>query len=148
MPQAKAQSHQKIKPSSKGPIISMGCQKLIELEGKVRVGPVSTATQASSNDSQEKGYLLEGITSRKGNSSETKPFVAWESEDLRKQQTFASYSVTDRALEEEALRYGSGFCSRGERALGASHLIPFHFDLAPEGEFYDRSGDIRGGNSG
>ncbi|RVW92334.1 putative ribonuclease H protein [Vitis vinifera] len=128
--------------SSKGPIISMGCQKLIELEGKVRVGPVSTAAQASSNDSQEKGYLLEGITSINGNSSETKPFVAWESKDLRKQQTFASYSVTNRALEEEALRYGSGFCSRGERALGASHLIPFHFDMAPEGEFYDRSGDI------
>ena len=128
--------------SSKGPIISMGCQKLIELEGKVRVGPVSTAAQASSNDSQEKGYLLEGITSINGNSSETKPFVAWESKDLRKQQTFASYSVIDRALEEEALRYRSGFCSRGERVLGASHLNPFYFDRASEGEFYDRSGDI------
>ena len=85
---------------------------------------------------------MERITSRNGNSPETEPFVAWESEDLRKQQTFASYSVTDRALEEEALRYGSGFCSWGERVLGASHLNPFHFDRAPEGEFYDRSGDI------
>ena len=35
--------------SSKGPIISMGCQKLIELEGKVRAGLVSTVAQASSN---------------------------------------------------------------------------------------------------
>ena len=128
--------------SSKGPIISMGCQKLIDLEGKARVGPVSPAAQASSNDSQEKGYLLERTISRNGNSLETEPFVAWESKNLRKQQTFASYSVTDRALEEEALRYGSGFCSRGERVLGASHLNPFHFDRAPDGEFYDRSGDI------
>ena len=85
---------------------------------------------------------MERITSRNGNSPETEPFVAWESGDLRKQQTFASYSVTDRALEEEALRYGSGFCSWGERVLGASHLNPFHFDWAPKGEFYDRSGDI------
>ena len=128
--------------SSKGPIISMGCQKLIDLEGKARVGPVSPAAQASSNDSQEKGYLLERTISRNGNSLETEPFVAWELENLRKQQTFASYSVTDRALEEEALRYGLGFYSRGERVLGASHLNPFHFDRAPDGEFYDRSGDI------
>ncbi|RVW96397.1 hypothetical protein CK203_029668 [Vitis vinifera] len=90
--------------SSKGPIISMGCQKLIDLEGKARAGPVSLADQASSNDSQEKGYLLERTISRNGNSLEIEPFVAWESEDLRKQQTFASYSVIDRALEEEALR--------------------------------------------
>ena len=73
--------------SSKGPIISMGCQKLIDLEGKARVGPVSPAAQASSNDSQEKGYLLERTISRNGNSLETEPFVAWELENLRKQQT-------------------------------------------------------------
>ena len=35
--------------SSKGPILPMGCQKLIELEGKVRAGLVSTVAQASSN---------------------------------------------------------------------------------------------------
>ena len=50
--------------------------------------------------------------------------------------------MTDRALEEEALRYGLGFYSRGERVLGASHLNHFHFDRAPDGEFYDCSGDI------
>ncbi|RVW18513.1 hypothetical protein CK203_102885 [Vitis vinifera] len=61
----------------------MGCQKLIDLEGKARVGPVSPAAQASSNDSQEKGYLLERTISRNGNSLETEPFVAWESENLR-----------------------------------------------------------------
>ncbi|RVW38398.1 hypothetical protein CK203_090292 [Vitis vinifera] len=88
MPQAKAQSRQKIKPQSKGPIISMGCQKLIDLEGKARAGPVSLAAQASSNDSQEKGYLLERTISKNGNSSEIEPFVAWESEDLRKQANF------------------------------------------------------------
>ena len=128
--------------SSKGPILSMGCQKLFDLEGKTRDGPISPAAQASSNDSQEKGYLLERSISRNGNSSKTELFVARESEDLRKQQILASYSVTDRALEEEALRYGLGFCSRGERVLGASHLNPFLFDRTPEGEFYDRSGDM------
>ena len=50
--------------------------------------------------------------------------------------------MTDRALEEEALRYGSGFCSRGERVLGASHLNPFLFHRTLEGEFYDHSGDM------
>ena len=100
------------------------------------------AAQDSSNDPQEKGYLLERSISRNGNSSETEPFVARESEDLRKQQILASYSMTDRALEEEALRYGPGFCSKGERALGAFHLNPFLFYRTPKGEFYDRSGDM------
>ena len=85
---------------------------------------------------------MERSISRNGNSSKTEPFVARESEDLRKQQILASYSVTDRALEEEVLRYGLGFCSRGERVLGASHLNPFLFDRTPEGEFYDHSGDM------
>ena len=108
----------------------------------VRAGPIMLTTQASSNGSQEKVCLLECTISRNGNLSETEPIVTWESEDLRKQQTIVSYSMTDRALKEEALRYGSGFCSRRERVLGVSHLNSFHFDRVPDGEFYDRSGGI------
>ena len=139
---AKGLVSSKDQASSKGLIHSMGCQKEFDLEGKTRDGPISPIAQASSNDSQEKGYLLERSISRNGNSSKTEPFVARESEDLRKQQILASYSVTDRALEEEVLRYGLGFCSRGERVLEASHLNPFLFYRTPEGEFYDRSGDM------
>ena len=94
----------------------------------VRAGPIMLTTQASSNGSQEKVCLLECTISRNGNLSETEPIVTWESEDLRKQQTIVSYSMTDRALKEEALRYGSGFCSKGERALGGL-LILFLFIL-------------------
>ncbi|RVW61314.1 hypothetical protein CK203_020714 [Vitis vinifera] len=66
---------------------------------------------------------------------EMEPFVAWDSEDLRKQQMNACFSVTDRALEEEALRYDSTFYSRGKRILGTSHLISLYSDWASEGVF-------------
>ena len=70
---------------------------------------------------------------------ETEPFDAWETEDFRKQQLKVSYLETDRALEEEALRYGSVSYSRGKRVLGVSYLNSLSFDRALEGEFYDRS---------
>ncbi|RVW77522.1 hypothetical protein CK203_050260 [Vitis vinifera] len=69
----------------------------------------------------------------------TEPFDAWEIEDFRKQQLKVSYLETDRALEEEALRYGSVSYSRGKRVLGVSYLNSLSFDQALEGEFYDRS---------
>ncbi|RVX12167.1 hypothetical protein CK203_010783 [Vitis vinifera] len=69
-------------------------------------------------------------------------FVAWDSEDLRKQQMNACFSMTDRALEEEALRYDSTFYSRGKWILGTSHLISLYSDWASEGESFDCSGDI------
>ena len=49
--------------------------------------------------------------SSNGNPPETEPFVAQESEDMSKQQGVARLSETDRALEEESLRYGRGSCS-------------------------------------
>ena len=54
----------------------------------------------------------------------------------------ACYLVTDRTLEEETLRYGSTFYSRGKRVLGTSHLISLYSDGALEGESFDRSGSI------
>ena len=129
-------------PSSRRWAVEMDCQKLIGLEGMERASPVMLITQALSKGPQEQACLLNCNISRRVNLLETKPFVAWETEDFRKQQMNVSYSTTDRALEEEALRYGSVFYSRGKRALGASHLNSFYFDRAPKGEFYDRSGVI------
>ena len=63
----------------------------------------------------------------------------WETEDLRKQNMKILHSATDSTLVEEALRYESVSLLRGERVSGSSHLIPFLFDRASEGEHYDRS---------
>ena len=131
-------------PLSRRWAAEMGCQKLIGFEGMERVSVVTLIAQVSNKGSQEKVCLLDCIISRNGNLSEMEPFVAWESEDLRKQQMNVSYSMTDWALKEEALRYGLVFYSRGKRAMGASHLNSFHFDRALDGEFYNHSGG-RGG---
>ena len=55
----------------------------------------------------------------------------------------ACFSVTDRALEEEALRYESTFHSKGKRVLGISHLLSLYSDRAPKGESFDRSRGIK-----
>ena len=48
---AKGLVSSKDQASSKGPILSMGCQKQFDLEEKTRDGPILPAAQASSNDS-------------------------------------------------------------------------------------------------
>ncbi|RVW50076.1 hypothetical protein CK203_106843 [Vitis vinifera] len=48
---------------------------------------------------------------------------------------------TDKALEEESMRYGRGLCTWGKRVLGISHLNSFNFDRTPGGESFDHSGD-------
>ena len=68
--------------------------------------------------------------------------MVWESEELRRKQMSACFSVTDWALEEETLRYESIFHSRRKRVLGISHLLSLHSDRAPEGESFDRLGGI------
>ncbi|RVX19182.1 Transposon TX1 uncharacterized 149 kDa protein [Vitis vinifera] len=70
---------------------------------KAKGGPISSAVQ-DQNNLQEKGFLLKCFISSNGNPPETKPFVARESEDMRKQQGVARLSETDRALEKESLR--------------------------------------------
>ncbi|KAL6332553.1 hypothetical protein AAG906_008973 [Vitis piasezkii] len=81
-----------------------------EIRGKLREGPKSPACFASS-------YPPEAET-----------FVARESEDTRKLQGVVRLSETDRALEEESMRYGMRSGSWGKRALGDSHLNSFLFD--------------------
>ena len=108
---AKGPVSPKDQSSSKGPTYSKGCLKQLDLDGKPREGPISLVAQAPNNDLQEKGSLLKCFISSNGNPPETKPFVARETEDMRKQQGVARLSETDRALEEESLRYGTGSCS-------------------------------------
>ena len=40
----------------------------------------------------------------------------------------------------KSLRYGSVLKTRGKWVYGSPHLIPYSFDRAPEGEYYNRSG--------
>ncbi|RVW51559.1 hypothetical protein CK203_066799 [Vitis vinifera] len=46
------------------------------------------------------------------------PFVARETEDMRKLNGVARISETDKALEEESMRYGMGMCSWGKGFWG------------------------------
>ena len=118
--------------SSRRRAIELGCHKITELEGLEKAGPIAP---------QEKAGLLDCFISRNGLSSK-KTLVSWESEELRREQMRACFSVTDRALEEEAQRYELIFHSKGKRVLGIPLLLSSHSDQAPEGKSFDRSGGI------
>ncbi|KAL6311685.1 hypothetical protein AAG906_019039 [Vitis piasezkii] len=101
--------------------------------------PGKSMAQAKVRRSQEKECLLDCRIASNGSFSEGEHLVIWETEELRKQQEKAILSATDKALAEEAMRYDSGLKIEGKRGYGSSHLIPYSFDRAPEGESYDRS---------
>ena len=62
-----------------------------------------------------------------------------EKEDEWKQQMASSHSVTDRALIEEELRYGSALIQWGVRASGYSSSFSLPFDRTPKGKYYNHS---------
>ncbi|RVW67482.1 hypothetical protein CK203_063035 [Vitis vinifera] len=124
-------------PSNKGPN-SKGCTQQSNIVVKLREGPSSSAAQ-DHNNSQKKDSLLTGFAP--GNTHVPEPFVARETEDMRKLNGVARISETDKALEEESMRYGMGLCSWGKRVLGTSHLNSVNFDRTPGGEFFDHSGN-------
>ncbi|RVX21924.1 hypothetical protein CK203_001355 [Vitis vinifera] len=64
-------------------------------------GPSSSAAQ-DHNNSQKKDLLLMGLAP--GNTHVPEPFVARETEDMRKLNGVARISETDKALEEESMR--------------------------------------------
>ncbi|RVW63020.1 hypothetical protein CK203_062918 [Vitis vinifera] len=115
-------------------------------------------SQAIFRGPQEKAYLLDCIIAKSGSFTEAEPFVSWEIEDLRKQQAKTSLSAIDRALVEEAMRYGSILKSRGKRVYESPHLIPYSFDRVPggsimialgfRGEFTSVSNKVRGAEWG
>ncbi|RVW19870.1 hypothetical protein CK203_110851 [Vitis vinifera] len=81
--------------SSLGP--NMGLKEMdkgFEVEGLERAGPTAP---------QEKARFLGRFISRKGSISE-EPLMIWVPEELRREQRDAGFSMTDRALEEEAQR--------------------------------------------
>ncbi|RVW38817.1 hypothetical protein CK203_074199 [Vitis vinifera] len=80
--------------------------------GKIKEGPKSPAAQ------EVMGFLLKCSASNYPPEAET--FVARESEDTRKLQGVVKLTETDRALEEESMRYGMG----------------------SGGEFFDHSGNL------
>ena len=102
--------------------------------------PGKSMVQAKVRRSQEKKCLLDCRIASNGSFSEGEHLVIWETEELRKQQEKAILSATDKALAKEAMGYDSGLKIEGKRGYGSSHLIPYSFDRAPEGESYDRFG--------
>ena len=63
-----------------------------------------------------------------------------EKEHEWKQQMASSHSMTNRALIEEELRYGSALIPWGVRVSGFSSPISLPFGRTPEREYYDHSG--------
>ena len=72
------------------------------------------------------GLSLKG--SAHSHSPEAEFFAARENEDTRKLQGGVRLTVTDKALEEESMRYGKGIGSWGKKEMGNSHLNSFPFD--------------------
>ena len=105
---AKGPASPKARSSNKGPNYSKGCPQQPDPDGKLREGPNSSVAQ-DQNNLQETGFLLKCLTS--SNPLESEPFVARESEDMRKLQGVARLSETEKALEKELMRYGTGSCS-------------------------------------
>ncbi|RVX13298.1 hypothetical protein CK203_018004 [Vitis vinifera] len=75
------------------------------------IGPVSTSSKGLSS----KGYGPQSVRSK---THAPEPFVAWETEDLRKLNGLVRISETDKALEEESMRYGNGLWSWGKGFWG------------------------------
>ena len=120
----------KARLSNKDPNYLKGCPQQPDPDGKLRKGPTSSIAQ-DQNSLQKTALLLTGLASC--NPHEPKPFVAREIEDMRKLHGVARISETDKAFEEESMRYGIGLCSWGKRVLGASHLNSILFDRTPGG---------------
>ena len=129
-------------PSTKWWVVDVDCPTPVGLADLDEVSLVKSTSQALDKGPQEKACLLDCKITRRECFSEVEPLVSWETKNLRKQQLKVTHSVTDRALIEEALRYGSVLNTRGKRVYGSSHLTSFSFDQAPEGEYYDHSGAL------
>ncbi|RVW45167.1 hypothetical protein CK203_067479 [Vitis vinifera] len=124
-------SHQQ-RPKCKG-IWATACYRC-----KHKGGPIFSISRPRPQYIQQKDLLLTGLDPGKSHAPE--PSVVWETEDMRKLNGVARISETDKALEEESMRYGRGLCSWGKRVLGISHLNSFNFDRTPGGESFDHSG--------
>ena len=119
-------------PSSTCWASGMGCLSSAVMDGLEREGP---------KEVQEKAGLLGCSLSRK------RPFpedvlTCWVPEESRREQRVDGLSTTDCALQEEAKRYALHSYTKGNQAMGTSFLLSSNFDQAPEGESFDRSGEL------
>ena len=119
-------------PSSTCWASGMGCLSSAVMDGMEREGP---------KDVQEKAGLLGCSLSRK------RPFpedvlTCWVPEESRREQRVDGLSTTDCALQEEAKRYALPSYTKGNQAMGTPFLLSSNFDQAPEGESFDRSGEL------
>ena len=98
----------------------------------------------------ESGLLLKArppahFGSCKGCNLELEFIMFREKEVWRKQHPDSYRTMIDRALEEEAARYGLVVNSEGLRAPRSSSSNFFYFGRTPKGEYYDYSGALREG---
>ena len=119
-------------PSSSNWAAGLGCHSSILMEGLEREGP---------NANQEKAGLLGCLFSRKRPTPED-ALTCWVPEEIRREQRVDGFSMTDHALEEEAKRYALHFYPKGNQVMGTSLLLSSNFDRAPEGESFDRPGEL------
>ena len=116
-------------PSSSNWAADLGCQFLAEMDVLVRDGPLAT---------QEKAGLLGRFNSRKITTPED-PLKCWVPEEIRREQGEIGFSLTDRALEEEAKRYV--LHSHGVRVMGTFLSSSSISDRAPMGGSFDCLGE-------
>ncbi|RVW82274.1 hypothetical protein CK203_041668 [Vitis vinifera] len=124
-----------------------GCNPIVKRRPKLLKGLHPTARSRWKTKggpkiiSSPRGDELSVEVSRSSYPPESETFVARESEDTRKLQGVVRLTETDRALEEESMRYGMGSSSWGKGHWGI--LISILFFLSNSGgEFYDHSGDL------
>ena len=119
-------------PSSSNWAAELGCHSSVVMEGLERDGP---------NATQEKAGFLGCFISRKRPTPED-PLTCWVPEEIRREQRDDGFSMTDRALEEEAKRYALHSYPKGIQVMGTSLSLSSNFDRAPEGESFDRPGGL------
>ena len=116
-------------PSSSNWAADLGCQFLAEMDVLVRDGPL---------DTQEKAGHLGRFNSRTITTPED-PLKCWVPEEIRREQGEIGFSLTDRALEEEAKRYV--LHSHGVGVMGTFLSSSSISDRAPMGGSFDCLGE-------
>ena len=118
-------------PSSSNWAVELVCHPLVEVEGLERDGPTAT---------QEKAGFLGRFISGKGSILED-PLTSWVPEEIRREQRDDGFSMTDRALEEEAKRYVLNSHPKGNRVMGTFLSLSSNSDRAPEGSLSIAQGE-------
>ena len=113
---------------------------LVGVTSLVRDSPSPSQTQLLDNSLSVNAYSLACPVSC---NLEAEFFKLREMEDLRKQQIEIHQSAIDRALVEEASRYGSVLNSWGLRVSRSSFLLSLSFGWTPKGKFSNHSRILR-----